>query len=89
MNPIDAYIGKLLKSLAARQRPPVNGRTRLLKAASASNLSHLPKNKLSQEHLPIVWKRTYDSYRSSDWSLHYFDLSSIYSLGVLNMRHVI
>lgn len=87
MNPIDTYIGKQMKRYAARHRPPTNGRKRLL--ITASTIPGALNNKLLRERQPIFWTCTYDYGQNSNWSILSFDRSFIYSLGVLNLRHVL
>lgn len=89
MNPVDAFISKKLKRYAARQFPPAHTRIRLLHAASSPHSQWSQKNLRSSDYHPIIKKQTYEDRQSSVWSLNYFDWASIYSLGVMNMRHVL
>lgn len=86
MDPLDVYIGKRIKHYTARQNPPDDARTRLLKAAASTSVKRT--NRLLQERQPIFWKRTYEGKQNSEWSPIPFDLSRIYTFGVLNLRQV-
>ncbi len=88
MNPVDVFIAKRLKRYASRQHPPKYSRIRLLHAASANRFEWAQNNRRAAENAQVLKKLTRD-HQQSAWSLNYLDWSSIYFLGVLNLRHVL
>ena len=87
MDTFDSYIGKRIKRFAARQMPPANGRSNLLKSVSYASTNRSSRT-LPERH-PIIWKRTYDGRKNSTWSLFSIDWATLYSLGALSMRNVL
>jgi hypothetical protein len=81
MEPIDAYIGKRIKRFANRYSPPVNGRNRLLRAASSNALKAgskpglrlFPDRIVHEKHHTTDWP-----FVSADWPItNYFRLESL------------
>jgi hypothetical protein len=87
MDTLDKNIGKRIKRFADSQKPPADGRSRLLKSVTCAS-ADLRSRTLPERH-PIIWKRIYDGCNNSNLSLFSFDWATLYSLGVLSMRNVL
>lgn len=88
MDPFDYYLGKWLKNFAARQSPPADGRSRLIKTAAFGMVRGIENDPVSSR--PITKKPTRDGIQNNLWSIA-FDFSMIYSvkMGISGMRLIL
>jgi hypothetical protein len=87
MDTLDENIGKRIKRFAASQKPPADGKSRLLKSVTSASADK--RSRTLPERHTILWKRMVDGRKNSEWSLFSFDWATLYSLGVSSMRNVL
>jgi hypothetical protein len=92
MDLMDEYLGKRLQNWAAKNTPPVNGKVRLLRAASQAAYSP-PRQassvvSLGVELLGRLLKLTHYQKRPQDYSPKFYDWTLVYSfeLSLVNLR---